>query len=83
MRVYKKQESKNCEVCGAPISPKKGRGRINLYCETCSQELRKSFYVTPLRYSGEKYENTKEKLEAVREKYKNGVTKAILTEWIG
>ena len=36
-----------------------------------------------LRASGKKYENSEEKLELIKEKYKNGVTKEIKTEWIG
>lgn len=35
------------------------------------------------RQSGEDYVNSKEKLNAIKEKYKNGVTKEILTEWAG
>lgn len=36
-----------------------------------------------LRASGKHYENSEEKLEQIKEKYKNGVTKEILSEWIG
>ena len=36
-----------------------------------------------LRASGKHYENNEEKLEQIKEKYKNGVTKEILSEWIG
>ena len=35
------------------------------------------------RYSGKNYVNSAEKLNAIKEKYKNGVTKEILTEWMG
>jgi hypothetical protein len=35
-----------------------------------------------LRYSGRKYENTKERLQEIKEKYKNGVTEEILQEFI-
>ena len=35
-----------------------------------------------LRYSGLKYENTKERLQEIKEKYKNGVTEEILQEFI-
>lgn len=34
------------------------------------------------RYSGKTYENRPEKLQAIKEKYKNGVTKEILDEFI-
>ena len=36
-----------------------------------------------IRYSGKHYVNSVEKLNAIKEKYKNGVTKEILTEWLG
>ena len=36
-----------------------------------------------LRASGKHYENSEKKLEQIKEKYKNGVTKEILSEWIG
>lgn len=32
------------------------------------------------RYSGKKYENTPEKLQSLKEKYKNGVTKEMIEE---
>lgn len=34
------------------------------------------------RYSGKKYTNSKEKLEAIKQKYKNGVTNDILNDFI-
>jgi hypothetical protein len=36
-----------------------------------------------IRYSGLVYENSAEKIETMKEKYKNGVTKEILAEWLG
>lgn len=36
-----------------------------------------------IRQSRKDYVNSKEKLNAIKEKYKNGVTKEILTEWLG
>lgn len=36
-----------------------------------------------IRHSKKHYVNSEEKLNAIKEKYKNGVTKEILTEWIG
>ena len=36
-----------------------------------------------LRASRKKYENSEERLKEIKEKYKNGVTKEILSEWIG
>ena len=35
-----------------------------------------------LRASGKHYENSKEKLEQIKEKYKNGVTMDILEEFV-
>lgn len=35
------------------------------------------------RYSGEKYVNSEEKLNAIKEKYKNGITSGIIEEWLG
>ena len=34
------------------------------------------------RYSGNDYVNLKEKLNAIKEKYKNGVTQEIIEEWL-
>lgn len=34
------------------------------------------------RYSGKTYENSPEKLQAIKEKYKNGVTKEILDDFV-
>ena len=36
-----------------------------------------------LRASRKNYENSEERLKEIKEKYKNGVTKEILSEWIG
>lgn len=36
-----------------------------------------------LRLSRQHYENSEERLKQIKEKYKNGVTKEILSEWIG
>ena len=36
-----------------------------------------------LRLSRQHYENSEERLKQIKEKYKNGVTKEILNEWIG
>lgn len=36
-----------------------------------------------LRASRKNYENNEERLKEIKEKYKNGVTKEILSEWIG
>ena len=36
-----------------------------------------------IRYSKQHYTNSKEKLNSIREKYKNGVTQEIMEEWLG
>lgn len=36
-----------------------------------------------IRQSGKDYVNSKEKLNAIKEKYKNGVTQEIMEEWLG
>lgn len=36
-----------------------------------------------IRQSGEDYVNSKEKIKAIKEKYKNGVTQEIMEEWLG
>ena len=35
------------------------------------------------RYSGLDYENSQEKLEAIREKYKNGIPEGTIEAWLG
>lgn len=35
------------------------------------------------RYSGKKYENSPEKLQAIKEKYKNGVTIGHINQMLG
>ena len=35
------------------------------------------------RYSGKHYVNSVEKLNAIKQKYKNGVTQEIIEEWLG
>ena len=36
-----------------------------------------------IRQSGKHYVNSKEKLNAIKEKYRNGVTQEIMEEWLG
>ena len=35
------------------------------------------------RYSGLEYENSQEKLDAIREKYKNGIPEGTIEAWLG
>ena len=36
-----------------------------------------------VKYSGKHYVNSPEKLNAIKQKYKNGVTQEIIEEWLG
>ena len=36
-----------------------------------------------IRHSGTHYVNSAEKLDAIKQKYKNGVTQEIMEEWLG
>ena len=47
----------------------------------CNKSARIRYY--NLRASKKHYENSEQRLKEIKEKYKNGVTKEILSEWIG
>lgn len=47
----------------------------------CSKSARIRDY--NLRASKKHYENSEQRLKEIKEKYKNGVTKEILSEWLG
>ena len=53
--------------------------KVQMYYCTKSARLRDY----NLRASRKNYENSEERLKEIKEKYKNGVTKEILSEWIG
>ncbi len=67
------------------------RGKQKAKCKECSRrekekeaEWRKEMHTHGrLRCSGQKYENSPERLAEIKEKYKNGVTAEILSEWLG
>lgn len=75
-----------CVVCGKKFvaSLKKS--------VTCSAECRKVYHRMYLftvfrqrdnvRNSGKKYTNSNEKLLAIKEKYKNGVPKGLIEDWL-
>lgn len=44
--------------------------------------LTKYRYEHDVRHSHTKYENSKDKIDEIKEKYKNGVTENILKEWL-
>lgn len=80
---------KTCELCEKEIFAKSNKKK---YCEECSHALQRSCITTlsriynkskQRRVSGKKYENSPERLEEIKNKYKNGVTIQILEEFIG
>lgn len=77
-----RERALKCEICGKLFYQKQGRGRNAIYCVACGFEIHSSFHASPLRYSGRKYKNPPEKLEAIKKKYSGGVTENILSEWI-
>lgn len=74
-----------CESCGNEFDVKSPVQRF------CSRECfieyrkrkqrRKTRKNKTMRFSGEIYTNSEQKLNAIREKYKNGITKEILKEF--
>ena len=71
--VNGKQSQLECLKCGKIV---KGAPSdfFNRYCPCRKKESN--------RYSGKVYKNSKEKLQSIKEKYKNGVTTEILNEFI-
>ena len=74
----KKIEDEELREYQRQISSKEYRKVQMNYC-TKSARLRNY----NLRASRKKYENSEERLKEIKEKYKNGITKEILSEWIG
>ena len=63
-------------MCGKLIVMNSPRQK---HCDDCNNALRLAFSKSEnRRFSGLKYENSKERLEKIKEKYKNGVRKEIL-----
>lgn len=52
-----------------------------LYIYELNKAKRREKY--DIRHSKTHYANSEEKLNAIKQKYKNGVTKEILAEWLG
>lgn len=75
-----------CVVCGKKFSTDYKN------CVACSAECKKNYsrmYVFTIsrtkhdvRNSGKKYANSKEKLLAIKEKYKNGISKEMIENWL-
>lgn len=99
IRPYEKKDTYlvECVECGVqrPMEsarfPHIIRGKQKAKCKECSrrekekeEEWRKEMHTHGrLRCSGQKYENSPERLAEIKEKYKNGVTAEILSEWLG
>lgn len=74
-----------CETCGIDFETKSPNQRF------CSRECflgyqrrkqrQKNRKKKTMRFSGDIYTNSEQKLNAIREKYKNGITKEILKEF--
>ena len=74
-----------CESCGIDFEAKNNKQRF------CTRECfiehqkrkqrRKNRKKKTMRFSGDIYINSEEKLNAIKEKYKNGITKDILKEF--
>lgn len=75
---------KSCKICGAIFFPKNYRQII------CSNECKKTYHQVyswtqqraknNIRASGGKYINPPEKIQAIKEKYKNGVSVEIIKQ---
>jgi hypothetical protein len=74
-----------CELCGSDFEAKNNKQRFcNRACFLEYQkrkQRRKNRKKKTMRFSGEIYINSEEKLNAIKEKYKNGITKDILKEF--
>lgn len=71
---------------GIPLDAVVKRGRkksaLTLEHERLVEEFGEPERKTYGRYSGRKYENDQSKLNAIREKYRNGVSREMIEEWI-
>lgn len=53
------------------------------YCTNCYASHYRMTHKNSSRYSGKYYENSKERLEEIKEKYKNGIPKGIIEQMVG
>lgn len=82
-----------CKGCGKEFFYEKKKGaartRCSKECVKATDRLasrnwyHKKHEVFGTRASGRRYKNPPEKIQAIKEKYKNGVTNEILSEWLG
>ncbi|WP_443738459.1 hypothetical protein [Treponema sp.] len=75
-----------CVVCGKQFITNR---KIQFVCSPeCNKIYHKEYVLTfqklnyNTRYSKQKYTNSKEKLLAIKEKYKNGVSKEMIEKWL-
>lgn len=82
-----------CDVCGIEFNPV---NNSQIYCKKCSMLLKRRRYnewynknkrSEKIRYkgrfSGKEYENSPEKLQAIKRKYRNGVTIGHINQMLG
>ena len=71
---------------GIPLDAKLKRGRKKsvetLEYERLVEEFGEPERKMKGRYSGKDYDNDESKLDAIREKYRNGVSREMIEEWI-
>ena len=71
---------------GIPLDAVVKRGRkksaLTLEHERIVEEFGEPERKMKGRYSGRKYENDQAKLDAIREKYRNGVSREMIEDWI-
>lgn len=86
---------RSCRLCGRLIE---FTGRAQKYCTACALKVKRAkqreYYAVKHggnvriyekkqgRFSGLEYENPPEKLDAIREKYRNGVTVAMIADMV-
>lgn len=82
MNAKRKSVKNFCTLCKTEIA-RTEKSRRKKYCEECAKRLHIATVTSLLRikrnstqerHSGQKYENSSERLEEIKNKYKNGVT---------
>lgn len=79
---------KVCEICGKEFSAVTSKKYCSKECVSqveLKRALERYYKNHPKRYerfSGKWYRNSPEKLQAIKEKYRNGVSKTQIEDWI-
>lgn len=77
-----------CKICGKEFNAIKNKKHCSKECVSQvnrERRLEKYYKNHPERYerfSGKWYRNSPEKLQAIKEKYRNGVSKTQIENWI-